>query len=201
MIAHGRGTVTGKGRVIGLVLTLIAGCAGSDTPPRDAELEANLQAAYEAGQGGAAGSANASEGGAAGSGPSAGGAAGAGGAGPGGAAGAGAVAVGGPPCDAPGTIFTTTCSGSTCHVDGAPIGDFAEGAAAAEALVDQPSSNGAGCGLFINSADPLESLILTKVNGTFNRAICGALEMPLGRRDLTPEQLECVESWLSQFAD
>jgi hypothetical protein len=206
MIAHGRGTVTGNGPVIGLILTLIAGCAGSDTPPRDAELEANLVSAYEAGQGGAAGSANAAAGGAAGSAMNTGGAAGAGapgpvGPGPGGAAGAAAVGGGGTPCDAPGTIFTTTCAGSTCHVNGAPIGDFADGAAAAEALVNQPSSNGADCGLLINSSDPEESLILTKTNGTFNRATCGALEMPLGSGDLTPEELECVESWLNQFAD
>jgi hypothetical protein len=207
MIAHGRGTVTGNGPVIGLVLTLIAGCAGSDTPPRDAELEANLISAYEAGQGGAAGSANAGTAGAAGSANAAvGGAAGAGDPGPsgpgsGGAAGANAVGVGGTPCDAPGTIFTTTCSGSTCHVNGAPIGDFGDGAAAAEALVNQPSSQGADCGLLINSSDPEESLILTKTNGTFNRTTCGALEMPLGSGDLTPDELACVESWLNQFAD
>jgi hypothetical protein len=208
MIAHGRGRVTGNARVIGLVLTLIAGCAGSDTPPRDAELEANLEAAYEAGQGGAvgaAGAANAPVGGAAGSGmANTGGAAGAGpGVGAGGAGGAGGSgnAVAGDYCNAPETILIPTCGGSGCHEADAPIGEFGVSVAEAEASLDRASVRGPACGLYIDSANIEDSLILTKITDEFDRANCGALVMPLGLPTLDADELECLEDWLSQFAD
>ena len=65
-------------------------------------------------------------------------------------------------------------------------------------FVDLPSTKGASCdGVFIDSADPANSLIYTRLF----EAGCGNLSMPLTGDPLTEEESDCVLSWLQQFAD
>lgn len=99
------------------------------------------------------------------------------------------------PCDAPGTILVSRCGAASCH--GGAVGDFAESASALESLVgEEPSSNSDECGLMIDPENPEQSFLLTKLNGQLPSG-CGA-PMPFGT-PLTADELDCVESWISQF--
>jgi hypothetical protein len=202
MIAYGRGTdMSGRG-FVSVLCALIAGCAGTDTPPRSDQLDRDIQAAY--GDGGSSmatgGAGGGDDPGIGGSSMAAGGRGttpvGRGGAGPSsGGSGSGAAV-----CDAPTKILIPRCgSGSSCHGSGSINGDFGVSEAAAKALVDKPSQNGAGCGLYINSSSPDDSLLLTKVNDTFNKGQCGPLQMPLTGAYLTDDEEACIQDWLSQF--
>jgi hypothetical protein len=105
-----------------------------------------------------------------------------------------------PVCDAVTQVFMQSCGFNSCHGNpGATIGDFAVGRAEAEAVVDQPSSRNPACGLLIDSNDPARSLLVRKLTGDFPTSICGGL-MPVIGRDLTRAEIDCVASWVTQFA-
>jgi hypothetical protein len=92
------------------------------------------------------------------------------------------------------------CGTGACHGNpGATIGDFGVSQAEAAALVDVPSRTNVGCGVYIDSSDPAQSLILRKLTGDFPDSDCGGT-MPAIGRELKPEEIECVASWLTQFA-
>jgi hypothetical protein len=105
----------------------------------------------------------------------------------------------GPFCDAVEEVFLPSCGTGSCHSNpNATIGDFAVGREEAESFVDVPSRRNPVCGLFIDSADPSQSLLLRKLTGDFETPTCGGL-MPVIGRDLTREEIDCVGSWLQQF--
>jgi hypothetical protein len=209
MMTQGTGAGTRARSGFGVLALLIVACAGKDTPPFADGFEQALAQNYGGDDGvgvaGAAGAAGAGgRGGAAGAGmvgtagaSMGGGAAGTQAAG-GGSAGTGAS---GEVCDAFTTILLPTCGISGCHNAGSSQGAFAVTEADAADFVDEQSTFGAACGVFIDSRNPEESLILTKCNDTFDKANCGPLQMPLTGDFLTPDQEACVLSWLGQFAN
>jgi hypothetical protein len=98
-------------------------------------------------------------------------------------------------------VLTAKCGGGSCHSnERATIGDFAIGRLQAEAMLDRPASE-QGCGLIIDSADPAQSLMLTKVNGTYPSDCGGPMPAPAGReeRQLTDGDIDCLSDWLQQF--
>lgn len=108
---------------------------------------------------------------------------------------------GGDYCDAPGLIFNTDTCGSSdrgCHAEGSLNGEFGTDEGTVRALLDEESVYGAACGLYIDSDNPEESLLLTMTTGTQNAA-CYPLQMPLQSPPLTPEETDCIIDWLSQF--
>jgi hypothetical protein len=182
------------------VSSLVLACSGSIDPgvpdARDAGLPPGIAAGGSgtvppppaAGAGGSSGDEDA--------GPSKGGSSAIG---PGGSGGAGGSASDAPVCDAVSEVFLPSCGTGSCHSNpGATIGDFGVGRAEAEALVDVPSRKNVACGVFIDSSNPAESLLLRKLTGDFSTAICGG-KMPLIGRDLTRDEIACVASWLEQF--
>jgi hypothetical protein len=202
----------------GWFVTGFVACAGQDTPPVDDQLRDDLVTTYpedETGSagsassgGGAAGAAGSSDDGDGGSGPSggSGGRAGTGGSGQasGGTGGAAPSTGGGGGnvCDAYTQVFSVSCTGGGCHSEpGALIGDFASGPDAANALVDKVSSRGAACGKLIDSGTTDDSLILQMVENTQDPGACFPLPMPLGGDDLSQTDKDCIQDWLTQFAD
>jgi hypothetical protein len=201
---------------LGACLIVAAACAGGDTPPRDDELEAAIirkfdpdyasgmagSASMTGGSGGGGGQGGGVSGGAGGGssgsgGGSSGGSAGA--AGSSGAAGSGSSGSGstGPVCDAVTKVFTK-CSFQPCHGDGSNNGSFADSEAAARALLDKPTRN-TNCGKFIDSANPEDSAILTKLDDPACGSPQGGAQMPFNADPLSEEDIECVRSWVSQF--
>jgi hypothetical protein len=201
---------------LGSCLIIAAACAGGDTPPRDADLEERIRSFYDpdypagaagsvnmAGGGGTGGSASGVGGSASGTGGSG---SGTGGSASGGASGSGAAGSGssgsgssgsgstGPVCDAPTQVFAQHCSFQPCHGDGSTNGSFADSEAAAKALLDKSTKN-TQCGKYIDSGDPAQSALLLKLNDP----PCGGSQMPLGADPLEQADIDCVESWLSQF--
>jgi hypothetical protein len=196
-------TIAGLGMFAGWFLA----CAGDDIPPVEDDLRGALaqnfggasmqtgssgsgtggRAGSGSGNGGRAGSANN-----AGSGDPGGGAAGDGGEpiGGGGSAGGGGV------CDAF-PILQRSCGLPGCHAAGVSQGEFAASEDGVVDFVDQTSTRGAMCGSFINSSNPEESLIYSRLF----EAGCGNLSMPLTGDPLTAEESDCVLSWLQQFAE
>jgi hypothetical protein len=206
----------------GILAAWFVACAGEDTPPVSDELRGALATGFggEYGQtgsnGGAAGAGGGgsqgpaprpNNGGRGGSANVAGSAAGAAGSGgddpPAPVGGAGAGNGGGNVCDAYQTVFLQKCTGSNCHEEGSINGVFAgDNPPAAADLVNQASSRGEPCGVLVDPDDTSNSLILLMVEGTQDPFACFPLSMPLGANDpLTPDELECVEDWLTQFAD
>ena len=119
----------------------------------------------------------------------------------GGEAGGSTTAEAQPTCDAVTRVLVAKCGGGSCHSNPrATIGDFAIGRVQAEAMLDRPASE-LGCGLIIDSTDSAESLLLTKVNGTYPSDCGGPMPAPAGReeRQLTVEDIDCLGSWLKQF--
>jgi hypothetical protein len=195
---------------IGMLCGLIAACAGTDTPPRDSELEADIRTAYAGGTRSPAASAGAPG---AGGGGSAGARAttGAGGAAPasrgGSGSGGGAVAAvaggggddpapvaGGGDCD--GFALLSRCQGSGCHSAGAPFGGFAESEDAAKGFVGK--SGTISCSAFgplFNPEDPPASIVVRKVNAN---PPCGGL-MPAGSTMpvFSADEIQCLEDWIS----
>ncbi len=213
MMTQGTGAGTRARSGFGVLVLLVAACAGKDTPPFADGFEQALAQNYGgddgvgiAGSAGSAGSAGAT---------GAGGRAGAAGAGMVGAAGASMSAAGsgsgggsagagasGEVCDAFGSFMEERCgSGGLCHGANASNGAFAESEAAAADFVNKVSAFGAACGVFIDSRNPEESLILTKSDNTYDKANCGPLQMPANGNFLTPTEIDCLTSWLGQFAN
>ncbi|MEY4547419.1 MAG: hypothetical protein RL685_3614 [Pseudomonadota bacterium] len=200
---NGRWILQGLGGLGAAVLLAVA-CAGGDTPPRDAELEAKLIEEYDnavgqAGGASMAGAGGSGQGGSGGQGGSASANAGAGGSGVaaagstgGGAAGAGS----GTYCNAPVDVLKPACGiGSGCHGAGSRLGDFGDSESAARALLDVETEN--GCGFYISSANPAESQILVKLGEDIPGG-CGE-RMPFFIDALPESEIACVSDWLSQF--
>jgi hypothetical protein len=212
------GTSTGsrsigfRAAAFGVLAVGFIACAGDDTPPVDNTTRDALAAEFPdpEGQQAAAGTAS-SGGGAAGAGGSGAGAGGSSGragagsssAGTGGSGGSGQAGAGSSAdvCDAFGTILTLKCNGGNCHGDGAANGDFAASEAAAAAGVDQQSTRGASCGVLIDPNNTEDSLIYKMVAGTQDFGACFPVQMPLSGDNLSSEELDCVQDWLTQFAD
>lgn len=104
-------------------------------------------------------------------------------------------------CDAYTDVFRVSC-GPSCHQNvGVPIGDFGYEPGSALAYINRVSVRNAECGLIIDPANPLESLILTKVTGDYPRGMnCGA-QMPVGSIEITDEQIDCLADWVQQFGE
>jgi len=203
---------------LGAYLIVAAACAGGDTPPRDAQLERDIQERYDPDYAiGAAGSVNMTGGSGGGGGSGAQGGSSAGGAGGGssgagggsvasaGSAGSGSAGSGsslppptGPVCDAYTQVFQYGCGlGGGCHssTDLAARGDFGAGEENARALVDVQTKN--GCGKYIDTANPDASQILLKAQGE-QAASCGQ-DMPPNSNGLSQADLDCIRSWVYQF--
>lgn len=105
-------------------------------------------------------------------------------------------------CDAVELVLKASCGNGSCHSNrGATIGDFAVGAEEAARYVSRASVRNADCGLIIDPRNPADSLILTKVTGTYRDDLnCGA-QMPVGSFEITEEQIECLADWVEQFGD
>jgi hypothetical protein len=185
------------------------GCTGSfDGGERDAGVAPGSSAGGSSGSSGSELDAGAGTGGTASGGTGSGGSSGDGGSGNGGAAGSGGLGgsagAGGsassiPVCDAFEEVFLPSCGSGSCHSNpNANIGDFAVGREEAESFVDVPSRRNPACGLFIDSSDPAQSLLLRKLTGDFETPTCGGM-MPVIGRDLTRAEIACVASWLQQF--
>jgi hypothetical protein len=193
------GTIGG----IGILAAWFVACAGEDIPPIDNELRGALVENFggQDGQmagGGAAGAGGDDSGGAAGAGAApanpSGGAAGAGGSTPvdGKSSGSGAV------CDAFNTILQERCGSAGCHGPGSSQGAFGVSEAAVADFVNEPSTFSDCDGVFIDTANPEDSLIYTKLTMDFAPG-CGNLQMPANGDFLTPDETACVLSWLGQF--
>jgi hypothetical protein len=198
----GVGTMAG----FGVLAAWFVACAGTDVPPVDDELRQDIADEYPDGSGGQQAVAGAGgavpSGGAAGTRgePAGGGAAGAGG-GDVAAAGAGGGGGGGVVCEAYTTIIVPRCGNPTCHDSGSAQGAFAiEGDEAGLAeFIDRESTFSNCNGLFIDSSNTENSLLLTKLANPVPTG-CGQLQMPLTGDFLTPEEITCMEDWLTQFA-
>ncbi len=187
----------------GILAAWFVACAGGDIPPVDDDLRGALVSNF-GGQDGQLSGGAAGAGGDGGDGGSASGAAGAGGdggsaSGAAGAGGAGSVG-GGNECDAFNTILVDSCGSAGCHGANSPQGAFAVDEQGVLDFVDQPSTYDTCDGLFIDSVNPEESLLYTKLDEDFP-AGCGNLQMPLTGDLLDDTQKECVLDWLGQFAD
>jgi hypothetical protein len=102
-------------------------------------------------------------------------------------------------CDAVADVFRYKC-GPSCHQNvNFDSGDFAIGPDEARAYIDRVSAKGERCGVYINSSEPQDSLILTKITGDFPTPNCGA-QMPVGSFEITDEEIDCISDWLEQFA-
>ncbi len=106
-------------------------------------------------------------------------------------------------CDAYTEVFRVSC-GPSCHQNvGVPIGDFGVNPEDHLKYINRVSVRDPGCGLIINPNEPLESLILTKVTGDFERGDdvnCGA-QMPVGSLEITQAQINCLADWVLQFGE
>jgi hypothetical protein len=192
----------------GVLAVWFVACSGGDIPAVDNELRADLEDSFPddaPAATGNGGTANAQAGGAAGAAgaggadePSGGGAAGAGGGAPvgGGSSGSGG---GGDRCDAPGTILVSRCGSAGCHNDGAINGGFGvDDPAALADFVDLPSNYQDCQQPIIDSSDPENSLLYTKITGEFEPT-CGNLQMPANGDFLSEEEEACVLDWLGGF--
>jgi hypothetical protein len=206
-------TVAGLGMFAGWFLA----CAGDDIPPIEDDLRGALEQEFggapaasagsggsgTAGQGGsgAGGSGTSGSGNAgsanAGSGNSGGGAAGAGGGEPVGGGGGGVDA---PDCDAFPILAASCAISSGCHGANSPYGDFADNEDAINEYLDKPSVDSDCDSLVVDTANPADSLLYTKLGEDWPRA-CGNLQMPAAGDFLTEEETLCVLGWLGRFAE
>jgi hypothetical protein len=199
-------TIAGLGMFAGWFLA----CAGDDTPPVEDSLRGALATSFGGAdtQMGSAGSAGSGAGGRGGSGSSGSGNAGSANAG---SSSAGAAGDGGGPVGGGGSggggdfcnafpILASSCGiVGNCHNEGAGQGAFAASEDDVLDYVDRPSTKGAACDqVFINSSNPEESLIYTRLFGT---DCGGTLQMPAAGDFLTEEESDCVLSWLQQFSE
>jgi hypothetical protein len=198
-------TIAGLGMFAGWFLA----CAGDDIPPIEDDLRGALAQEFGGAPSASAGSGGSGTGGRGGSGSGTSGSANNAGSGDpgGGAAGDGGEPVGGggsggdlpaPGCDAFPILLSSCSISSGCHAEGSGQGAFAVDEEGVVDFVDQASTKGACDQLFIDSANPEESLIYTRLFGT---ECGGTLRMPAAGDFLTDEESDCVLSWLQQFAE
>jgi len=115
--------------------------------------------------------------------------------------GSGGATVAEPVCDAVTRVLIAKCGGGSCHSnENSNIGAFARGREEAESMLDKPSSK-LGCGFIIDSSNPADSLLLTKVNGTFPDPCGGPMPAPAAGEttELSAGDIDCLEDWLQQF--
>jgi hypothetical protein len=205
-------TVAGLGMFAGWFLA----CAGDDIPPIEDDLRGALEQEFggaPAASAGSGGSGTAGRGGSgaggsgtsgsgnagsanAGSGNSGGGAAGAGGGEPVGGGGG----VDAPDCDAFPILAASCAISSGCHGANSPYGDFADNEDAINEYLDKPSVDSDCDSLVVDTANPADSLLYTKLGEDWPRA-CGNLQMPAAGDFLTEEETLCVLGWLGRFAE
>ena len=206
---HGWGVGTMAG--VGVLAAWFVACAGDTIPPVDEELRGDIETAYGdeggGGQQGSAGTASTPNGGGAAGAAGAGGDEPSGGAGAAGAGGGGPVGGGGGEldptvCDAYNDVLVPSCGLAGCHGANSSQGSFAVDGADEDIFdyVDRASTQDTCDLLFINSSDPEQSLILRRTDPQTPEG-CGILQMPLQGDLLDDEQLECLQEWLTQFAD
>jgi hypothetical protein len=206
-----QGWRTGTIGSFGILAAWFIACAGEDTPPVGDDLRGALASSFggEFGQTGSAGAAGAggsgsgragsgsqSSGGRSGSANAGGGAAGAAGGGEPVSGGSGNG--GGSVCDAFDTIIIDRCGSVGCHGPNSINGDFGVAEEDVINFVDAESVNSECDQLVIDTSNPENSLIYTKVTGDYPTD-CGAQRMPLTGDFLTPEEEECLLDWVSQF--
>jgi len=196
----------------GILAAWFIACSGSDIPAVDDENRQALEDTYGDDDDAAAnaGTGGGGNGGSAMVPPGGGGAAGAGGAGapPSGGGAGGGEPVGGAGttgggnfagCDALDTILLDRCGTAGCHNDGSAVGGFAvDDLDVVREYVDAPSGYQDCPNPIIDSSDPENSLIYTKIIDDFDPA-CGIQAMPLTGDFLTPDETACVLEWLGQF--
>jgi hypothetical protein len=197
---------------IGMIVGMIAACAGGDTPVRPDGLDEAISNGYGLGSA-ATGSGGTSSGGTGGRAPtppsnggtSASGAGGTAGAGRGGsastgeagAAGSAAGSAGMDPvptgdCDGFG-ILKASCGSSGCHGAGSSVGNFAETLEDAKSFVgEDASSSCSGRGPLFDPDNAAASIVVQKIEGTIN---CGG-RMPLTGAYLDADQVDCVKEWI-----
>lgn len=105
----------------------------------------------------------------------------------------------GPPCDAPNMVFKTTCDGAACHSVGSPFGVFATdtpetGLVGKNALLSTGPCNGRP---LIDSANPENSVVLTRVKGMTCGEVMPAKSIDPMAVPLTQAQIDCLTSWVA----
>ena len=204
--------VRNLGVSIGLICSMVAACAGGDTPARTDDLEDRIRAAYTnsvgVGQGGTAsgGSAGAvSRAGSTGMGGSRAGSgagggssgSGAGGAATGGSAGSevvgGGGSGGGEECNGP-ALLVEACGGGSCHGANSPFTAFAaDEDAPLDFVGESGSSTCASNGPLFNPDNPGSSIVIQKVSN--DPPVCGQ-KMPLQSTELSAAEIDCLETWI-----
>lgn len=184
-----------------LLGSLVAACAGGDTPLRDDALEEQIANTYSPGRVGAAGGAGGSGAGgssASGTGGSASSNAGSSGV----AGGASMPGTGGSSSGACNgfAILQTKCGGPSCHGGASPgyLTNFALDEDTAAALEGGPSQ-GMACtadnSLLFDADNAAASLVLKKISGTAN---CGG-QMPPGGPVLPAADVACIQTWIESL--
>jgi hypothetical protein len=206
---------------IGMIVGMIAACAGGDTPATTSEVEDDIANAYPLGSatGVAGSSATPTPGGGTGGSaprpPSNGGSSGRGGSGTGGSASPGAggsASTGEAGSSAAGSaassggsaagacdgfdLLKTSCGSSSCHGSGSPYSDFAASLAAAKAYVNEEAKASCnGKGPLLDPANPAASILVQKLEGV---ATCGS-RMPLTGDYFDDTEVDCVKQWISEL--
>lgn len=205
---------------IGLIVGMVAACAGGDTPPTTTKLEQDIAAAYppSGSATGVAGSGSTPSGGTGGSAPrppsNGGSSSGRGGSGAGGSASpgtggsastgeagssaagtAGMTPVGSGACDGF-AILKSSCGSAGCHGAGSSVGNFAESLDDAKSFVDEEGPGSCnGRGPLFDPANAAASIVVQKIEGTIN---CGS-RMPLTGDYLDPAEVDCVKEWIGDL--
>jgi len=201
---------------IGMIVGMIAACAGSDTPVRPEGLDEAIANGYPLGSSpaGAAGSGGTSSGGGAGGraptppsngGTSASGAGGTASAGRGGSASTGEAGAAGSSAGSTGTdpvpsgecdgfaILKASCGSAGCHGAGSGVGNFAETLEDAKSFVGEEGAGQCnGRGPLFDVDNPAASIVVQKIEGTVS---CGG-RMPLTGDYLDADEVDCVKEWI-----
>jgi len=197
---------------IGVIVGMIAACAGGDTPVRTDQIsDENIAAGYPLGSSptGTAGSGGTSSGGGTGgrapTPPSNGGTSGAASAGRGGSASTGEAGAAGSSAGSTGTdpvptgecdgfaILKASCGSGGCHGAGSSVGNFAESLEDAKSFVgEDAASSCSGRGLLFDPDNAAASIVVQKIEGTIN---CGG-RMPLTGAYLDADKVDCVKEWI-----
>lgn len=105
---------------------------------------------------------------------------------------AGPVGSGDGGCNPVSTVFTLSCATGACHsAQAQQAGLDLQSSGLPQRLVGKPASGGPG--LLIDPQHPLQSVLLTKLSDPppFN------FRMPLGAPALGPDQVACIQLWIT----
>ena len=178
---------------VGVILGLMAACAGGDTPARTPELVEQIAVMYAGAE--PTGAAAAGGGAMTGSGGSQ-------QSGSGGSTAVGNGGSGSAACDGF-AILKTNCGGSVCHdqQNSSPgsLSNFVLDETTAAAFVDEQSDQCASTdnSPIFDAQNPAASLVVKKITAT---TACG-VRMPLGAQTqkLTDAELTCVKTWIASL--